>query len=543
MLLTQFLAQDLHFAVSLFAALVFFAVFWLIFDAWTVQREFKELLKWLGFLLLSLGFLAYSAVVEQASFGEVAGGDLLESVSRILRVFGYLAIIAGQLIDPMQIVPKTEGLALDAPQEDKTKPMTPVSGALLASGSGKLVWAIGLPLGSLMTAALYWRRSHKGLEHHLQPVAIAFLLFTGFELLALGTLWQDTINPNLYSWVAPFGPLWIGAHALLFAGSLWLARWVWQYLVKRLQSQLFMIFTTLGVAIFALTTVSFTYLLMRNVERETFDNLATSSQVLNYALDAKKAETLANGEAFQNSSLATAITSRDREQITSLLGNGLVDKKLSSLVVTNASGQVLVRAEDPDNWGDSISSDPLLRRALLGNPTAGAVSHEGVLAPTVALRAAVPVRDNSEDIVGTVITERAIDNSFVDGIKQATGLDSTVYSGTVRAATTLVAADGHSRWVGVSETNQAVKQTVIEKGQTYSGSLRILNQPYMAVYAPLKDANNRSIGMLFIGQQRVNLLKTIAESIELTFIVAIALILALIFPAYLIAHRMARQLD
>jgi methyl-accepting chemotaxis protein len=154
----------------------------------------------------------------------------------------------------------------------------------------------------------------------------------------------------------------------------------------------------------------------------------------------------------------------------------------------------------------------------------------------------VPIRDSGGSIAGVVITEREIDNSFVDGIKKATGLDSAVYGGLKRAATTLVAADGHSRWVGVSETNPAVKQTVLEKGQTYQGSLRILNQPYLAVYAPLKDANNTAIGMLFIGQQRINLLKTIAQSIELTFLVAILLIILLIFPAYLISRKMARQL-
>jgi hypothetical protein len=301
MLLNQFIVQDIHFAISLFAALTFFAVFWLIFDAWTVHRELKELLKASGFLLLAAGFLAYSAVIEQASFGEVTGGDWLESLSRILRLAGYTAIIVGQLLDPLQTRPKTEGLVLSEDNQKSNQSSALAPAALFTTGPSKLVWAAGLPLGALGAALVYWRRAHRGLEGHLKPVAMAFALVGCFELLTASSLWQDTANPGIYDWVEPTGPLWIAAHALLLAGAFWLARWVWQYLVKRLQSQLFMIFTGVGVAIFAITTLSFTYLLIRNVEREAFDNLKTSSQVLGYALDSKKTEILANGEAFQNS--------------------------------------------------------------------------------------------------------------------------------------------------------------------------------------------------------------------------------------------------
>jgi len=48
MLLTQFFAQNLHFVVCLFAALAFFAVFWLLIDAWSLHREWKEFFKALG---------------------------------------------------------------------------------------------------------------------------------------------------------------------------------------------------------------------------------------------------------------------------------------------------------------------------------------------------------------------------------------------------------------------------------------------------------------------------------------------------------------
>jgi hypothetical protein len=543
MLITQFFAQDLHFVVSLFAALAFFAVFWLMIDAWSLHKEWKEFFKALGFLLLALSFLLYAAVIEQTSFGHVSGAHLLEVSSRILRIIAYGSIIFGLLIDPLQPIPEVEGLNLGSPSppddNDSKKTPLPAAGFVL----GKLVWVVFLPLGSLACALLYWRRAHKGLENHLKPVAISFLWLSLFEVFSLGMLWQDTTNPLLYHWVQPFGYLWIAAHILLFIGSAWIAIWVWKYLVKRLQSQLFMVFTSLGVAIFAFTTISFTYLLMHNIENEAYKNLRTAAQVLDYALDSKKAETLANAESFQNQALASAVSARDRKQITTLLGSGLVDKKLSSLVVTSSSGQVLLKAEDPSNWGQSISSDALVRRALLGTEASGVISRDGVLSPNVVLRGAVPIRDAQQRIVGVIIAERVIDNSFVDGIKNATGLDTAVYGGSTRASTTLISSDGHSRWVGIKETNKGVIKTVLDKGKTYSGSLTVLNKPFLAVYSPLKDANNGVVGMLFIGQPRISLLETVAWSIELTFIVAISLIFVLIFPAFLMAKRISKQLE
>lgn len=541
MLLVQFFAQNLHFVISLLAAMSMFAVFWLVFDAWTVRRELKELFKWVGFLLLAVGFLLFAAVIEQDVFGKAPLGDEVELVSKFLRLMGYLAVIIGQIIDPLQPKPKSEGLQLEKPEIPEPPAPSPLPMAALGV-IGKISWRVALPASSFFVAVLYWRRSHKGLEKHLRPVAISFMLLSFFELSVLAALWQDTTNPSIYMWVAPFGRLWIVSRLFLFAGSVWLTTWVWRYLVKRFQSQLFMVFIGLGVAIFAVTTISFTYLLMRNVEREAFTNLNTAAQVLDYALDSKNAEIQASAEALaQNSEMAAATGARDRQVITVLLGTSLADKQLSSLVVTSDSGQVLVRAENTDKWGESISDDPLVRRALLGEASAGVVSRDDVIAPIVALRSAVPVRDANKVITGVVVTERVIDNAFVDGIKKATGLDSSVYGDNIRASTTLLASDGTSRWIGVKENDTMIRQTVLEQGKNYKGSLSILNRSYLAVYSPLKDVNNSVIGMLFIGQPRVTLLATIAQSIELTFVVAIGLILVLIAPAYLMARRIARQ--
>ena len=541
MLLRQFFGQNLHFVLSLLMALAAFAVFWLIFDAWYERREVKELLKWLGFLLLAVGFLLYAAVINQSSFGKLAWNSHLSVISSLVRLAGYVAIVVGLALDPLQAKPKTKGIEEIMEEDDAS----PTGTQKLAGGFslGAFAWQVLLPLGSLAVAGLYWRRATKGLERHLKPVAIAFIWLTSFEIFTLAaSSWQNTTNPTLYPWVSAFGYFWIAAQISLLISAIVLVRWVWVYLVKRLQGQLFIIFTSATAIIFSLATISFSYLLMNSIQQSSLTNLGTASQLLNQALVSKGAETLADADILsENPAIAADVSASNHAGLNSLTSNYLVDKGLSSFIITTSDGEVLLEGQNPDQWGQSISSNPLFQRAALGYSAEGKVTQTGVLAPTVEVAAATPIRGPSGNIIGVAITEEAIDSSFLDNIKSTTNLDSAVYTGNEVSATTFVAADGSTRSIGVIQPSKLVKQQVLVNGQTFKGSLDIQNRSYLVVYAPLKDVNNNVIGMLLTAQPEKTILKTIAHSIELTFFAAICLLLVMIIPAYVLAKRMAKQ--
>jgi hypothetical protein len=555
MLITQFVEQNIHFAINLFAALVFFAVFWLHFDAWLGQtrKSHPETLKWIGFLLASLSFIPAATLVEQIGQNTLTYGNAASLLSVALRIIGYVLIIISQLIDPLQAVPIVKSLEeqyaeshpplTPAPTTGTSPPATSTLGVFgLGSTTAAMIWA--LPLGALGVAALYWRRATTGLERHLRPVAIAFFFLFLFELCSLGVLLRSTTNPSLYDLVKAFGPLWFVGQGALLVGVTLLGRWVWQYLTERFMSQLFMTFTTVVLGVFLLTTVSFTFLLLQNIQNSALDNLATATNVLNYALESRKSSAQANAEALAASpAIAQSVANKDHKSLISLTGTFLENKQLSSLVITTADGQVLLRAEDPARWGDSISSDTLLRRALVGTSSSTVESQDAVLAPVLSIRSVVPIRDSSNTIIGTVSVSTIINSAFLDGVKHATGLDAAIYSSNVRSATTFTAPDGISRWVGVRETSTSVQQTVLKQGHTYKGQLNVLNRQYLAVYAPLKDADNAIIGMLFIGTPEYQILQTTASLVNLTFIVAAALLIVSIIPAYLIASHITKQLE
>ncbi len=528
----EFFAQNAHFAVSLVAALASFAVFWLIFDAWTQRRGRIELIKWLGFLVLAVAFLLTAATLEKRSLIPGVLTNQLAGLALGMKIIAYGLIIAGQLLDPLQKRPEYKD---DVVAEKKSKKSAHTVAV------GPIATTIGLPLLAASVAGLYWRRATTGLENHLKPVAYAFALLGVYELLAATTAWQTTDNPLLYRVVQAYGPLWWGAQLTLLAGGIVLGRWVWAYLTKRLVTQLFMFFVTATVAIFFVSTVSFSFLLLSNVQAEALSELATAGRVLGYGVTARTAEIAAQTESVsQNQGVIAATEAASHPQLVPLLQGYLADHSLSTIMIVSSSGQVLLRAEDPDRWGDSRSGDSLVRRGLVGGASSSIVVTPGV-STGVSLVASHPIRNATGSIVGVVIVSRAVTNAFVDGIKHETGLDSTVFAGNVRSATTLVTADGTTRAIGTKETSAPLNRTVLKDGNKYQGVVSFQNINYLGAFVPLKDADNQTVGMLSVVRPQSDLLATAGKSIQLTFLLSILLIIVSVAPIYLVARRIAGE--
>lgn len=530
----QFLGQNLHFAIGLLAALSTFAAAWLYFDAWTNEKGKKSLLRWSGFFLLSLSFVIYA--VDVPLIGEVSKDDTRYGViSDIIRAIGYALIILAEVLTPMLKAPSNQ-----KPHSDVANKLPAVS--FLPGSYGSFVNVLPV-VGAIGACVMYWRRATTGLERHLKPVALSFVGFSIFEILAQAQLLRSSSNVAINQAVAIYGPVWLAENIVLLISSILLGRWVWRYLTKRFMSQLFMVFTGGIIIVFLATTLTFTYILLRGVKDATLVNLTTTANVLNYALDSKRSETVAGAEALSyNPEYVSAISSKDHEKLSQISSDYLASKKLSSLVITTDTGQVLLRAEDSDRWGDSLSSDPLIRRGLIGQRSSSVSSLSGAIAPTMQINSTVPVRGSNSVVIGTITTSVSLDDAFVDGIKNSTGLDASVYSENVRSATTTLTADGKSRWIGIKEQNSAVSERVLKNGQVYAGSLNILNRPYLAVYQPLKDVDNTTVGMILIGQPQSELLKTANQSIQKTFILVAVLLVISVIPAYFTARYIAKQL-
>jgi methyl-accepting chemotaxis protein len=375
----------------------------------------------------------------------------------------------------------------------------------------------------------------------LKPLTFGFFFIFLYELFSLSKIFENTTTISIYNIVRPFGPLWILAHLLLFVGVVIIAKWVFQYLLKRLQTEIFMIFNISVLVIFLITTVSFTGLLLFSLKDNALSHLVTDANVVQYAISSKQAETLSDAEVVsQNPQLQTAITGNDRATLKTLSTSILLAKKQSFLIIVASSGAVLMRGEDNEKIGDSLSSDALFIRAMRGEKASSVTTKDGPIAPVVSIRSGVPII-NTGQTIGVVIVGSDIDNAFVDGLKATTKLDVSVYADNVLSATTFIASDGKSRYIGVKEEDKNVSKNVLIDGKNYSGDLNILNVPYFAAFTPLKDVDGNPVGMLFAGEKQVSIIQAASSSIEYTFIIAVLFLLISILPSFLISKFITNQ--
>jgi hypothetical protein len=528
---THFVLQNIHFTISLIMAFIFFAVFWLYFDAWLRKKTAKDTFKLLGYLLLSISFVIYAIYVEQTVlFHSIFGSGTIIMLSSVLRILGYLALIMGMLTDPLQKRPDYTKQALSA--------ATLLPGSAFAAGHFFL-----LPILSAIVGFLFLRKATVGLEDHLKPVSVAFFSLSLAELAGTSSAFHTTSNVSLLSFVAPFGPVWIVMHGLLMISAVLFARWVFQYLLTRIQTQLYIFFTTGIVVVFLLITLLYTVLLFRNMQGEAQRHLVTDVNVFHYAIEGKKSEILSDAIVVaQSPAVAQAVVAKDRKALQDVTQALFLTRKQSSLVITDKNGMVLYRAEDPERYGESLSNNTLFTRMVnTGQGFPSIVIREGVLAPAISIQSIMPIKQENA-LVGAVFISTQVDNAFLDGIKQATGLDAAIYAGNIRSATTLYVSDGKSRWIGIKEEDPAVKNTVLNEGKVFSGEKDLLNTSYLTAYAPLRDVNTNPVGMLLVAQEQQTVLQQAAQSTQVAFLLSTVLLCLAFIPTHFIAKYIAYQI-
>ena len=259
-LIAQFLLTNGHFTISLLVALVCFAVAWLYFDAWIGRKDYREGTKALGFILLSLSFIAHATLVEQTSIqSSILGSYTISYLSSFFRIAGYIVLIVGQLIDPLQPLPgyrEGQGFGIKRKAASLIFPIAaiPLSEFLL----------FAQPILAVVTAFLYLRRATAGLEHHLKPISWSLFALGIYEVLGLASTFRRSSSIVVANAAAPFALIWIIEHLVMIVFMLILGKWVWWYLIKRLETQLLMIFTTLILIVFL---IEYFYLLLLFIKK------------------------------------------------------------------------------------------------------------------------------------------------------------------------------------------------------------------------------------------------------------------------------------
>jgi two-component system NtrC family sensor kinase len=276
--------------------------------------------------------------------------------------------------------------------------------------------------------------------------------------------------------------------------------------------------------------------LISQAQAKVKHDLATAEMIFNDKLiDIKEIITLtAARESLQNS-----IKKHQRKLLLKYLGPVREENGLDILTVTNANGQVVLRTRNPEIYGDDQSKDEIIGLALKGGPIANvqiisqeelgkeskdlvkqaaiefiptpkaAVRPENRETSGMILKAASPIRDENGKLLGVLYGGMLLNRNYdiVDRVKelvykgekyksQETGT-ATIFQHDLRISTN-VKNIRSTRAIG-TRVSRIVNNAVLKEGKSWIDRAFVVNNWYITAYKPIRNVNNKIIGILYVG--------------------------------------------
>ncbi|CAJ36887.1 methyl-accepting chemotaxis protein [Methanocella arvoryzae] len=249
--------------------------------------------------------------------------------------------------------------------------------------------------------------------------------------------------------------------------------------------------------------------------------------------------------------LIAAVKKDDRKAIKAIVDRYQKDyPEFNMVTVTNTEAAVLARASN-DVSGDKMS-EVEVAAALKGTRTnemdlisAAAIKNNGLdsyIAATktqegLGIVSCVPIKDESGAIIGALYTAdlQNNQNELVDQVGEASEGYSTLFQGDVRVCTNLKDASGN-RIVG-TKSSPEVAARVLDKGETFEDLLTVNGIPMMVRYVPVKNGEDKVVGMLFVGYDIRAMQSQINNSNMNAIIIGVILTIASIGVGFIIVRR------
>lgn len=302
-------------------------------------------------------------------------------------------------------------------------------------------------------------------------------------------------------------------------------------------SSVIIIFTLLFIIV---VSASSNYIVKNTFYKNNLNEIKLKADTINNNIEDLKQKSLNACDWFQNSArLIEAFTSQNRNSALELGKLALKSFDIDYLVVTDKEGNVFIRAHEPDKYGDNISNQVNIQKALQGVKSVG-IENGAVV--KYSIRAGVPLKDKSGNIIGAVSLGYVLSNDeFIDKQKKLFGYDFTIFSENKSIATTIKDSNG-KRNENTIIKDTAVTDSVLKNGKAYYGKYTINDKIYVGGYEPIIDVNGKPSGMIFIGEKDdfINTLvnKLIYSQVIVLFICGILLVICiLVFIKLLITKK------
>jgi len=312
---------------------------------------------------------------------------------------------------------------------------------------------------------------------------------------------------------------------------------------KSIQTKLLVRFT--GALLFAVVAVAIlaVYNNTSYVEKQAQIRVSESGTFLSMMLEdhEKQAMVLASSIAV-NPLIGEGVKSKNLTVLRNLTAHLIKNANLDYIIITDAKGTPIIKSDEVDGIPkvDDRSGEQFnIQQALAGKAVSGIETGEQF---KLAICAGVPIYDESGALVGALSTGYMLtNNSIVDETKKRSGNEYTLFLGGERVATTLMDKEG-KRLVGTVLSNQVILEEVLKEGHTYSGKNTINTTDYITTYIPLKDANDKIIGIIFSGTSLVPFIAAKVSFIEKIVLFTVILLLINALGVYSFVRKIIHPL-
>ena len=234
-----------------------------------------------------------------------------------------------------------------------------------------------------------------------------------------------------------------------------------------------------------------------------------------------------------------AIVSKNRKKLQVELQRIRESEYLDILTLIDKEGNVLVRARNPENYGDQLNDEMVdwvflnkevivktqiisknelqkeskeladrARIALISTPKARP-REEIEETSGMIIKAAAPVFDYDGNLIGVLYGGKLLNRNYeiVDKVKDMVYKSekykdkdigtATIFQGDLRISTNVMRIDG-ARAIG-TRVSEDVYNQVIEKGLPWIGRAFVVNAWYITAYEPIINIQGQVIGILYVG--------------------------------------------
>lgn len=223
-------------------------------------------------------------------------------------------------------------------------------------------------------------------------------------------------------------------------------------------------------------------------------------------------------QGTRRADLSKAVAEVDSAKIAAIIKDMSDNAAIDMITLSDATGKVILRSHSPRK-DDSVAKQLNVQAALRGAPLT--IGYEGGTAVAFSIRGGAPIYHEGK-LVGVLTAGIRLDEQkLMDNLKKDLHAEITFFKENKRIATTLKDKSGKAMTGTTLDTPAILDQVLTRGGEYNTDGLVLGGLRYSVLYKPLKDANNKNVGMLFIGVPSTQLEQVLDSLMSTIALVAI----------------------